>query len=399
MRTGVNRKAKYMHIKMYSIIIALFVMSCSVSNERATAWDNNSPPTELFDGSFEDFGLDCKMNTIEGDDGVYVNMSIQNNSTVDVQLLKWETVWDEYSQVFEATNTEGKLKYWGYSAFGRTISEDDYIPLPAGSEVNEEYSLDEHFLVETVDDYQIVLRSPYMTFNVDGKILNLNHNCGSGLVNLQPSVTSDARINMAALYPHEDCNANQKSQFREAFEISHIAARIAYYGYTQSNTGMFRKWFGAYGENKFNTVKGQVHDILFDKWDYEVRCGGDICGSGDLGVTEHRVTDRIYLCPAWYSKPVTSMAGRSRVATVVHEQSHVNDGSGLWGTDDIKDNGSCSGICYGIDNSLNLAATDPTCTSGSIDCKAIRNASNYGFYVVDAYLATISAVNASLALR
>jgi hypothetical protein len=236
-------------------------------------------------------------------------------------------------------------------------------------------------------------RSPIVASLRDGSDRRIEVSCGSGT--LHPEAREGVGELEQPLHAQASgCNAQQETEINLLDRHAKGAARAAKL-LTYGGSKLYDEWFGRWSTSNLNTVRGRIDRYLTKDW--EVRCGGGSCLDHPtaFGVVHHSLSDdKLYVCPAWWNLPSVSTETFSRVGVLIHEHTHLEPD----GTEDINDISSCGanadleGLpCYGAVNARNLA-NDPTCQSSNVsDCKAVRNAENYAFFVTDALTQNIVA--------
>jgi hypothetical protein len=263
---------------------------------------------------------------------------------------------------------------------------DAYMTIERDSELVGDFPITDQYLVKEPGDYQVALTTAILG-RYEGSSEPFAVECGRGTLHLTGSDPNLGKIEEPLHAYTDGCSANQIDIINRTDATAQRAASIAKQ-LTFNGSPFYSRWFGAWKSS--NATRVQYLVARYNDLDFEVRCGGvDCCDEGYYGCVRHyELFDRMYMCSPFYGYADSIDRDVSKVGALVHEHTHL---SGLMKTNDIVDVGSCGGVCYGYQNALNLAQ-DPTCTaSDPVSCKAVNNAANYEFFVVNALNANIAA--------
>jgi hypothetical protein len=349
--------------------------------------------------SIEDSGgtLECVLQPVSKNDSVVgVRTYVRNVSSTTVRLLRWDTPWDADGDgdAFHVVDIESgeEIRHRSPAVrLGLLPPESAYLPLEPGESISTVSPL--------MRDYPVGARRARVSLRTHRWHLRTmehqrdrlaNANCGH-LTVVGEAQSGAVGVQRSALSPHPDCTPAQQADFRRTI---HAAKRIVRHVLRMNNDvndrpsealeRLNQRWFGVVTPS--NTASG-----LTDTWrriassDATVRCGGHGC-SGALGV----VADywlfggkKLRLCPSLVSYPVTSVKGKSKAGTLIHELAHY-EGS-PFGTIQDWQNPGCDrpeSRCYGYDNCLYLA---------SCHLCARRNADSYKYFAMEAHRDTVFA--------
>jgi hypothetical protein len=325
--------------------------------------------------------LTCNAETLG--DGSTVRIELTNASGEPVELLRWGSPWDTKSSPFRISNQNGFANYLGLTAL-RTHEPppEAFMAIAPGEKESIEYRADLAYELEPGEEYSVALSRPVLGGRRNGLDAQFEVNCGVGTLTIA-RLADDAAVVRESLYANPGCNATQTAEINA---LAKVADRAAYAASRRNfdTSPLYRTWFGDWGAGNARTVGSYVNRYLTRNWD--LRCGGDDCCDDPDVIGCKTWQNRLYVCNSWWGNVTSSVVAQSRIATMVHEHTHL-DVDGLDGTDDINDISQCGmnadlegKPCYGSVNARSLAK-DPTCDGGDHDCKAIRNAENYAFFV------------------
>jgi len=191
---------------------------------------------------------------------------------------------------------------------------------------------------------EVILESPAASLFVEGR-------SNPRIVDSRGSLTT---------YSYVGCSASQESSIDSALSAAKTYALNSVHYLTKLIIGQprYTTWFGTFSTTNLNKVKTHFSNIDST---FRTKSMSFDCGCTESGVFAYVYANqpyKIYLCPAFWSAPVTGTD--SKGGTIVHETSHFTI---VAGTHDY---------AYGQSSCKSLAKTDPS--------KAIMNADNHEYF-------------------
>ncbi|KAG8740765.1 hypothetical protein FRC10_003923 [Ceratobasidium sp. 414] len=162
---------------------------------------------------------------------------------------------------------------------------------------------------------------------------------------------------------YKGCDSKQLADIEAAASESNIyvAQAVAYFASNPNPDPtaqtQYTEWFGTYDNQRYRNVASH-----FDKIGGQASTNDYDCTCTEAGVFAYVYPDQpgaVYLCPAFWTAPVTGTD--SRAGTIVHENSH------------FVINGGTKDYAYGQANCRKLAANNPG--------QAAQNADNHEYFV------------------
>lgn len=380
-----------------SILFGALLVGC-VEPDEAEPWQP-PPQAELLpenDGYLADYGVSCRIESLDTDDGVVVRMTLFNDNDDEIEFLEWQTLWDAFYPLFEFPSAQGQVSYRGWRASRGEPAAEAFAPIAPNGSVTTDYRLGEHYLAESAGSYAIRLDSSAIVVRDDGELLRLQHACGEGLVHIDTEL--DERADgfgtiEQGLEAHDGCNANAERILNNAAEVAHSAVTAGRNAVFEDSS-LYAEWYGEWTEWNGDEVYAHMDQILEDRWDSVFRCGGTgdtvfNCCSDNIAcaLDAGPFGSRLYVCSPWFDLPTLSVeASSSQAGVLVHEMTHAGDPRGEWGpfgwvlthpfgTDDLG---------YGAGGARAHASN---CSADQ--CAAVRNAENYEHFVSNALVTTI----------
>jgi len=290
---------------------------------------------------------------------------LTNTAPYSVSILRWNLPLDQRfgSDSFIVMVNGNAANYVGPKVHYAGPYLDDYLLLPCNKTITTEIRLSDSYDFSQPGDYYVVFEADALDYEIESGFNSLPHdrklfspyeNLTSN--SLQITTTIPLLPERVSVYP---CSDDEIEQINAGFRAAQIES-----GYCVTtidlgdSTGDYLRWFGQPNQNRYNTVRNNIHTIQdsFQNIVFNYAC--DEYEGVYAYVYPDDETHTIYYCDVYWIVPVAG-GFDTQAGTVYHEVSHYND---IAATDDL---------VYGVSGCEQLARTNPG--------GAIRNADNYAY--------------------
>lgn len=315
-------------------------------------------------------------------DPIFIDFEIENTGVETCQVLKWGTPLEgQFTMSYLSVERNGEHVPYD----GKLVSRGDppavaYIIIGPGEKLKEPVDISEAYAIDRVGDYTITLKASFLdAFTVSGnakqpprKRQNFqSHRLPPASVKFKVVEGREAKLtegqaarkasklaDVSAKAPSfssgtateqaETTIAHNNAQFFAALAVQQLNTTTA------STNTLYQTWFGAFDQDRYDTVAKIFRDIsntlLTEQVTYDLSESG--CESGWNAYTYHNVRT-VYICNGFWTLPQIGID--CKFSTILHEWSHASGD-----TDDYE---------YGDANCQNLAVNNPD--------DAIDNADTY----------------------
>jgi len=326
---------------MYLIaLLCIIVCLCSSQELTATLLISNRPATVLLD--------------------------LTNTAPYSVALLRWNLPLDNRfgSDSFIIRVNGNPVTYIGPKVHYAGPYLDDYVLLPSNTTITTEIRLSDSYDFSQLGDYSVVFDVDVLDYEIESGFNSLPHD--RQLLSPYEKITSNSlQITITipllpekkvSVYP---CSEDEIQQIKAGFEAAQIESQQCVNTINQGDsTAHYRRWFGAPNQNRFITVRDNIHIIHQSFLNTEFLYECDEYEGVYAYVYPSDMTHTIYYCDLYWVVPVAG-GFDTKAGTVYHEASHFDD---IARTDDL---------VYGVTGCEELARNSPN--------DAILNADNYAY--------------------
>jgi len=317
--------------------------------------------------------LTTSRSSLAAQEGVSVTVTLTNNASHSVRLLKWNTPVDGIREPLFVVTRDGEAVQYNGRHYKRPAPRaKDYVTLAAGESLTRTVDLAEAYDLSITGNYTVHFRAdPAHASNSIGAEGLAQ---GTELVSNEIALWAEGRPSARAAAAQADavspslgtisysggCTASEKTALSTALNGASTYANGALNYLTNTtpgSTARYTTWFGAYTSSRWSTAKTHYTKIksAYDTQNFTLDCS---CADDYYAYVYPDQPYKVYLCNAFWSAPQTGTD--SKAGTLVHETSHFNVTAG---TDDN---------AYGQSACKSLAKSSPT--------QALDNADSHEYF-------------------
>lgn len=287
-------------------------------------------------------------------DQVLVKVVYKNVSSAPLRVLLWDTVLEGRVDVdfVDLVSDVGRLPYNGRHYKRAAPTENDYLIIDSGQELDVVVDLRSGYQIDYAGEYSLSVRHGYSD---SGSSIELQSRSFS--------LSADRAINFKQTPIVQNCIASRQSELDLSLAAAERIALIARNDMRstpvdqRAQAQRYIEWFGVYSEARWNIVQDHFNRIASAASGKVITFICDDTSSAFAYVYPNRPYD-IYLGQAFWRAPRTGTD--SKAGTIIHELSHFDV---LGGTDDV---------VYGQSGARSLARTNPN--------RAVQNADSHEYF-------------------
>ena len=287
-------------------------------------------------------------------DQVLVKVVYKNVSSGPLRVLLWDTVLEGRVDVdfVDLVSDVGRLPYNGRHYKRAAPTENDYLIIASGQELDVIVDLRSGYQIDYAGEYSLSVRRGYSE-----SVSSIETQSRTF------SLSADRAINFKQTPIVQNCIASRQSELDLSLAAAERIALIARNDLRntpvdqRAQAQRYIEWFGVYSEARWNIVQDHFNRIASAASGKVITFICDDTSSAFAYVYPNRPYD-IYLGQAFWRAPRTGTD--SKAGTIVHELSHFDV---LGGTDDV---------VYGQSGARSLARTNPN--------RAVQNADSHEYF-------------------
>jgi peptidyl-Lys metalloendopeptidase len=323
-RISLSRKILYI-IAIHAMIFVAFG-SQVLQTARASGIETQASTGVLIN-------LSASKASFDATETVVLHLTITNTNNDSVSLLRWFTPADGIDrQLFSVARAGVPVTYLGKLVKHASPTDQDYITLAAGENLNYDVNLSDYYDLSVSGNYEV-------TYSVDPQQLAGNQvdqqSFGStSLVSNTLGLFIEGRP-APAIQPIEaqvvtgstsfvGCSSSQQTDLISARSNASAYSFDAVDYFNSGKNGLrYTTWFGVYDSARYDAVKSHYSSIsnAMDTASASFDCSLSGCGSPSWYAYVYPNSPyNFYICAAYWNAPLTGTD--SKAGTLIHEMSH-----------------------------------------------------------------------------
>jgi peptidyl-Lys metalloendopeptidase len=300
--------------------------------------------------------IQTQKTSVEKSSDIQLTVSYRNDTDTQLRMLAWDTALESpiVSDLFNVYVDGEVTEYTGPIVKRREPLPSDYILLEPGQSLSSQIDLTNVYNMQLAGKYTVSLKSHLNSKTSTTNSVTITVRSETQILKQPPNFAS--------------CSSSQQTSLDNALSGAESLANRAFSSIVntslsaRSQAALYRQWFGAYEESRWNRVKDNFSRIASATSNQTVNFScdcPDVSSDDVIAYVFPSSPYSVYICPGFFN--FRSIGGaNSQSGIIIHELSHF---SVLADTDDH---------VYGVGGALALAVNTPS--------QAISNADNYEYF-------------------